>query len=280
MLSKAINATTLAAQVLFSLPCPDCGAPVVGKTKHKKRCDDCRIKARRESDRIAADAKRRKAGIKKVKGETFACERCSCDYVATSKSRQSFCPTCRPIVMLERARAISYEKGIYEGRKRVGRVETCKHCRANFTVTRKGNFVYCGECTLLAKANKLPDSVARVRAYAKTWVASHPKHSLNAIMRRGILRSVEDKAGRSWTSLVPYTVEELMDHLERQFTDGMTWENRGLNGWHIDHRLPLSSFSYTSAEDPEFQFAWSLANLQPMWGDENIRKKDQILYLI
>ncbi|KQS74223.1 hypothetical protein ASG25_02055 [Rhizobium sp. Leaf384] len=71
-----------------------------------------------------------------------------------------------------------------------------------------------------------------------------------------------------------------MDHLERQFTDGMTWENRGLNGWHIDHRLPLSSFSYTSAEDPEFQFAWSLANLQPMWGDENIRKKDQILYLI
>jgi hypothetical protein len=32
---------------------------------------------------------------------------------------------------------------------------------------------------------------------------------------------------------------DLKTHIENQFTDGMTWENRG--EWHIDHIIPLAS---------------------------------------
>jgi hypothetical protein len=59
-------------------------------------------------------------------------------------------------------------------------------------------------------------------------------------------------------------------HLEQQFKPGMTWENHGIHGWHIDHIRPLRSFDLT---DPaEAKVAFHYTNLQPMWAEDNIRK--------
>jgi hypothetical protein len=71
-----------------------------------------------------------------------------------------------------------------------------------------------------------------------------------------------------------YTPNELIEHLEKQFIDGMNWENYG--EWHIDHIRPISSFMFESSEDEEFKKCWSLENLQPMWGVENIRKGNKL----
>jgi hypothetical protein len=35
------------------------------------------------------------------------------------------------------------------------------------------------------------------------------------------------------------TFDEFVVHMEAQFTEGMTWDNWGIDGWHLDHRLPL-----------------------------------------
>lgn len=78
------------------------------------------------------------------------------------------------------------------------------------------------------------------------------------------------KAGRSWREFVPYTLDDLMAHLERQFLPGMTWANRG--EWHIDHIRPLCSFKFTTPDDAEFRAAWALSNLRPLWALDNIRK--------
>lgn len=78
------------------------------------------------------------------------------------------------------------------------------------------------------------------------------------------------KSGRRWKSLVGYSTDDLMLHLERQFSDGMTWHNYGL--WHIDHILPLAFFSYSSFDDPQFKSAWALTNLRPLWRTENLQK--------
>jgi len=67
-----------------------------------------------------------------------------------------------------------------------------------------------------------------------------------------------------------YTVEQLARHLERQFTRGMSWENYG--EWHIDHILPISSFKFSTTDDPEFKACWALANLRPLWAPENMAK--------
>ena len=66
------------------------------------------------------------------------------------------------------------------------------------------------------------------------------------------------------------TAQELVEHLESQFTEGMTWENYGLRGWHIDHIVPCSSFDLSKEEERYKCFHYS--NLQPMWWRENIVK--------
>jgi hypothetical protein len=66
------------------------------------------------------------------------------------------------------------------------------------------------------------------------------------------------------------TLAFLYAHLENQFDDRMTWANWGINGWHIDHRRPKSSFNLQNEEEIYMMQHWT--NLQPMWASENIAK--------
>ena len=71
--------------------------------------------------------------------------------------------------------------------------------------------------------------------------------------------------------IVGCSPEELKIHLEKKFTEGMSWENQGK--WHIDHLIPLSS---AKTEEELYKLCY-FTNLQPMWGLENIRKGKKIV---
>jgi hypothetical protein len=101
-----------------------------------------------------------------------------------------------------------------------------------------------------------------------------PKARIEASVRSSISRSINDKRRRSWESIVGYSLLDLMNHLERQFKPGMTWDNYG--EWQIDHKHPRSKFHYVSCSDPAFIECWGLKNLQPLWRAENIRKGNKI----
>ena len=64
-------------------------------------------------------------------------------------------------------------------------------------------------------------------------------------------------------------------HLESKFNDGMSWENYGKEGWHVDHVIPDSWWKYSSTEDGEFKQSWALANLQPLWAFDNYSKSNR-----
>lgn len=66
------------------------------------------------------------------------------------------------------------------------------------------------------------------------------------------------------------TVEQLKAHLEAQFLPGMTWDNYGFFGWHIDHVRPLSKFDLTKEEQRLDAFHYT--NLQPLWRLQNNSK--------
>lgn len=258
-----------------------CGTKVPYRTNSRVYCPSCKVDKKRESARKAADVQRRKNGIAKVKGETFKCQECNSDFVATSKSRAKFCSSCRDHVALKRARKNSYAKDPNGTRKRVGRTEECKYCGQGFVADQRGHVSYCTECRVLQKANKLPHLRENIRVWRRKRYKEDPKFALNELMRGGISRSLRGmKDWSSWTDFVDYTVDELKAHLERQFTRDMTWENRGEFGWHIDHILPIASFDYDGPDHPEFKACWALTNLRPLWGNENSAKKDKILYLI
>jgi hypothetical protein len=88
----------------------------------------------------------------------------------------------------------------------------------------------------------------------------------------------KNKKGLGWEKHVNYDTEQLRQHLERQFKEGMTWDNYGRNGWHVDHIIPKDVFNYKSPSDKGFKKCWSLENLQPLWEEENVKKSNKLFY--
>lgn len=97
-----------------------------------------------------------------------------------------------------------------------------------------------------------------------------PEVRLHNRVASGIRRCLRDQKSRAVFDLLDYSVAELRAHLERQFLPGMGWHNMGQ--WHIDHIVPLSSFTITGESDPGFKRAWDLPNLRPLWGQHNVAK--------
>lgn len=117
----------------------------------------------------------------------------------------------------------------------------------------------------------------KINGYRNRKYKESPKFRLNIMIGRAICRALKikniSKANRHWESLVNFTLEELINHLESLFHTGMTWENQGK--WHIDHIKPISLFDFKGVDDPEFKKCWSLENLQPLWAEENIKKSNK-----
>lgn len=116
--------------------------------------------------------------------------------------------------------------------------------------------------------------------YAKKWrikkYNNDIKFQLNVRLSNAIYTSIfGNKNGRHWETLVDYTLDQLISHLEKQFKPNMSWENYGLHGWHIDHIRPIASFNFNSPEDEEFKQCWALENLQPLWSEQNWKKSDK-----
>jgi hypothetical protein len=72
--------------------------------------------------------------------------------------------------------------------------------------------------------------------------------------------------------LVGCSIEHLKAHLERQFADGMTFDNYG--EWEIDHIRPCSMFDLSKPEEQLECFNYK--NLQPLWAEDNRRKSNKL----
>lgn len=201
-----------------------------------------------------------------------------------------YCASCRSSKVSQSSREAAERQRRKKGVQKVkGTNIVCVGCGCIVTLDRRADAKYCRPC-YLAKNNL----EARERS-AKKRSTREGKDSLNAWHRE---RSRKDpawrvsvhlrvlmhralgkgKAGRSWREFVPYSLDELMRHLERQFLPGMTWENRGK--WHIDHIVPLASFEFTTPDCEGFKAAWAITNLRPLWALDNIRKNDQRTHLL
>ena len=118
------------------------------------------------------------------------------------------------------------------------------------------------------KNNK--DTVKETRSSLKNKLAHSIRCRIsNALSQKHLNKeySVTKSLGCSFTQLIT--------HLESKFQEGMTWENRGMFGWHIDHIVPLSSFDLTNEND--FKKACHYSNLQPLWAKDNLSKGNKIV---
>ena len=108
----------------------------------------------------------------------------------------------------------------------------------------------------------------RKREYHKNNVNSR----ISSNIRSRIYKYLKTDKPDSPIKALGCSINELKQHLELKFSDGMTWNNYGKDGWHIDHIKPLSLFDLTDRQ--QFIEACHYTNLQPLWAKDNILKSN------
>ena len=97
-----------------------------------------------------------------------------------------------------------------------------------------------------------------------------PKYKLRKAVISAFERIKKDKPTNTLT-LLGCSWEEAKAHIENLWQEGMSWENHGVYGWHIDHIRPVSSFT-----EEDMHLMNKIENLQPLWAKDNLKKSDNI----
>lgn len=122
------------------------------------------------------------------------------------------------------------------------------------------------------------DFLIKTNVRAKRRRENDPLYKLVGTLRSRIGVAIKeartDKVDSS-IKLLGCSANYYRDYLESKFQDGMTWDNHTVNGWHIDHIKPLSSYDL-SIEAEQYK-AFHYLNTQPLWAEDNLKKGNKIL---
>lgn len=97
-------------------------------------------------------------------------------------------------------------------------------------------------------------------------------HKLRVNLRRRINFYLKNKNSSSF-NILGCSVDFLKSYIEERFDVGMSWENYGINGWHLDHIVPLSS----AKNKYDIIKLCHYSNLQPLWAKDNLKKGNKII---
>lgn len=120
----------------------------------------------------------------------------------------------------------------------------------------------------------------RIRHYKKNYHNLVESKNINSKLLHNLRSRLQQsiKQNKKWArtmELVGCSVNDLKKHLEAKFVNGMSWENYGRMGWHVDHILPCYSFDLSKEDEQRKCFHYT--NLQPLWAVENCRKNKFII---
>lgn len=161
-----------------------------------------------------------------------------------------------------RCKVCSYKKYNFQ---KSGEFE-CIDCRGTFPLDQLKKSVESFYCCYSCRGNRKKEWYSRKKVADKFFREKER-------IRYSILSSLKAKSFRKnglAAKCLGCSKEEFVSHIEGQFVEGMSWENR--SEWHLDHTIPLSA-----AKDlKEVKRLWHHTNLQPLWGHENVAKGDRL----
>lgn len=126
---------------------------------------------------------------------------------------------------------------------------------------------------------------------SKKWLDENRERRNHTVNERNKIRKKEDvifklrcklktdiyislkrkKRSKSVEKIIGLSLEEYKKYIENQFEEWMSWDNWGMNTWHIDHIIPLSS----AKTENELYKLWHYTNLRPISATENLKKGDK-----
>jgi len=95
--------------------------------------------------------------------------------------------------------------------------------------------------------------------------------ALRCAINNGFRAKGFTKKSRS-VEIIGCSYEEFEKHIESLFQEKMTWENRGVHGWHIDHIIPVC----TATTEEELIKLTHYTNLRPLWATDNLKKGSKL----
>lgn len=146
---------------------------------------------------------------------------------------------------------------------------------ANYINKQKEYYIKNKESILLEKRKYYKEHKTEIlhkhKKYEQKQLKNNPLFRLRKNVRRRLHLALKGKFKTKTTlNLIGCTWDELKLYLESKFQQGMTWDNYGYYGWHIDHIIPVDNFDI---ENPnELKKCMHYTNLQPLWMEQNLKK--------
>lgn len=167
---------------------------------------------------------------------------------------------------------IECQKTVDDRRKKnsdMTRIIECPNCRnsGDFSsgLFAKARYQKARGSCLCKKCRRLKDKTWKNYEYRR--IRRNQAKRIKTILRK------YTSMRQNTVSLIGCTPEELVTHLESQFKPGMSWDNYAIDGWHIDHVKPISSFDLSNEDEMKACFHYT--NLQPLWAKDNYAKGDR-----
>lgn len=162
----------------------------------------------------------------------------------------------------------------YREANRLLMLKTSRENRGALSERRKKHYRENRESELAKRKKWASENKGKVAKYHRERLKNDPMHAMRSNARIRLwqfFKTYKAKTRRSsMLDLMGCTWDELKSHMERQFIEGMSWENFGK--WQSDHIIPL--ISATTKE--ELVKLLHYTNVQPLWAHENIAKADKL----
>lgn len=153
-------------------------------------------------------------------------------------------------------------------RTKDGLYPQCRDCDKKIYLKRRERMLVYNKEYKLKNPEKYREIIRKTATRPEYKVMRNLRDRLKKILKENSINYDSTRLRRSIGCTRPFLVK----HIESQWQEGMSWENYGLHGWHIDHIRPISSFDLTDPIERSLVNHWS--NLQPLWAEDNLRKSD------
>jgi len=209
---------------------------------------------------------------------TKTCSKCKTekninDFGKYSKSKDGFRGCCKECRRLETST---------EQQKKMARIRRKKYAASEHGIKKRKDYAQTEHNKKLHRARcrkyeQTEHFKAKRYEYEKNRYQNNQNYRLISNLRCRLYGALNRSKGSTnvktstTIDLLGCTVNELWDHLESLFIEGMTRENYG--EWHVDHIKPCASFDLSNPKEQQKCFHYT--NLQPLWALDNLSKGDR-----
>lgn len=262
-------------------PCKVCGNPInryadkycskacCNKGRHREwKCVSCGKETAPQRKYCSKECRPKKESVKKVaKPKPPKIKECPLCHTQHTRLRLKYCSD----QCTKKADNIQRKQTIKKRKKRRSEARIaaftpqerqCPHCAKCFTTTLEtSSKVYCSR-----RCGRRFGAAKNRRDNPHQKIKDRLSGRLRDLLKQKGLQKKSPVA--SYFGMTP---KELQAHIESQFTDGMTGDNYGVFGWHVDHYIPCQKFDLANEEHVKVCFNWR--NLRPLWGAENTKRQ-------